>query len=252
MRIIFRAILKIKFKIFCDQKTYSKISAKLFTSTKNLFDILNRFYLLAIPIIIGILTGVFLSFSNVPENNTLLTAKNLIEYGSPVIGSPFAPITIIEWGDYQCTFCYRFHQTSLDHILNDYVETGKVKLVFKDFPLNGPDSVLAAEATYCADDQGKYWEYHDELYNNWGGEKTGWITRDSLDKFAKSVDLELERFNLCLDDHKYRQRVLDLEKFGRDIGINATPSFLIFNDNKIIKIIGNQPIDAFKKAISDL
>ncbi len=252
MRIIFRAILKIKFEIFCDQKTYSKISVKLFTSTKNLFDILSRFYLLAIPIIIGILTGVFLSFTNVPENNTLLTAKNLIEDGSPIIGSPFAPITIIEWGDYQCTFCYRFHQTSLEQILNEYVETGKVKLVFKDFPLNGPDSVLAAEATYCADDQGKYWEYHDELYTNWGGEKTGWITRDSLDKFAKSVDLELETFNLCLDDHKYLQRVLDLEKFGRDIGIDATPSFLIFNENKIIKIIGNQPIDAFKKAISDL
>jgi len=120
------------------------------------------------------------------------------------------------------------------------------------FPLNGPDSVLAAEATYCADDQGKYWEYHDELYNNWGGEKTGWITRESLEKFAKSVDLELEKFNLCLDVHKYRQKVLDLEKFGRDIGINATPSFLIFNDNKIIKISGNQPIEVFKKAISDL
>ena len=215
-------------------------------------DILNRFYLLIIPIIIGILTGVFLSFFNEPENNYLLSAKNLIENGSPVIGSPFAPITIIEWGDYQCTFCYRFHQTSLDYILNEYVETGKVKLVFKDFPLNGPDSVLAAEATYCADDQGNYWEYHNELYNNWGGEKTGWITRESLEKFAKSVDLELEKFNLCLDEHKYRQKVLDLEKFGRDIGINATPSFLIFNDNKIIKISGNQPIEVFKKAISDL
>ncbi len=213
---------------------------------------MSRFYLIAIPIIIGISTGVFLSFFNEPENNSLLSANNLIENGSPVMGNPYAPITIIEWGDYQCTFCYRFHQTSLDQILHEYVETGKVKLVFKDFPLNGPDSVLAAEATYCADDQGKYWEYHDELYTNWGGEKTGWITRESLEKFAKSVDLELEKFAECIDEHKYRQRVLDLEKFGRDIGIDATPSFLIFNDNKIIKIRGNQPIEVFKKAIAEL
>ncbi|MGI9567481.1 MAG: DsbA family protein [Nitrosopumilus sp.] len=213
---------------------------------------LSRFYLLAIPIIIGILTGVFLSFSNEPENNTLLTAKNLIEYGSPVIGSPFAPITIIEWGDYQCTFCYRFHQTSLDHILNEYVETGKVKLVFKDFPLNGPDSVLAAEATYCADDQGKYWEYHDELYNNWGGEKTGWITRDSLERFAISVELDLEKFNACLDSGKYQNHVLSSYKFGQEIGIDATPSFLIFNDEKVMKIRGNQPLEVFLKSFEEL
>lgn len=213
---------------------------------------MSRFYLLAIPIIIGIATGVFLSFSNESENNSLLSANNLIENGSPIIGKPLAPITILEWGDYQCTFCYRFHQTSLDQILNEYIKTGKVKLVFKDFPLNGLDSILAAEASYCANDQGKYWEYHDELYTNWGGEKTGWITRDSLEKFAKSVGLELGKFNLCLDDQKYRQKVLDLEKFGRDIGIDATPSFLIFNDNKIIKIRGNQPIEVFKKAIAEL
>ena len=61
----------------------------------------------------------------------------------------------------------------------------KVNLVFKDFPLNGPDSVLAAEAAYCAEEQGKYWEYHDELYTNWAGEKTGWITRSSLNAFAE-------------------------------------------------------------------
>jgi protein-disulfide isomerase len=111
---------------------------------------------------------------------------------------------------------------------------------------------LAAEASYCAGDQGRYWEYHDELYNNWGGERTGWINNDSLNKFAKSTDLELEQFSSCLSEHKYRQKVLELEKFGKEIGIDATPSFLIFNDEKIIKIRGNQPIDAFRQSIDDL
>lgn len=130
-----------------------------------------------------------------------------------------------------------------------HIQTGKVRLVFKDFPLNGPDSVFAAEAAYCAEDQGKYWEYHDELYANWKGERTGWITTDSLNDFAKTVGLDLQQFNSCLSEHKYRNRVLDLEKFGKDIGVKATPTFLIFDNEKLIKIEGNQPIDVFRKVL---
>lgn len=212
---------------------------------------MNKAIYLAIPIVLGIISVVYLSNLD-NDDKILLSQKNLIENGSPIIGNPNAPITILEWGDYQCTFCYNFHQSSLNTILTDYVQSGQVKLVFKDFPLNGPDSVLAAEAAYCANDQGKYWPYHNELYTNWAGERTGWVNYNSLNQFAKSVDLELEQFNSCLNEHKYRQKVLELEKFGRDIGIDATPSFLIFNDEKIIKIRGNQPIDAFRQAIDDL
>lgn len=204
-----------------------------------------------IPIVLGMIS-VFFLFGTDNQDEVLFSQKNLIENGSPLIGNPNAPITVLEWGDYQCTFCYRFHESSLNVILAEYIDTGKVKLVFKDFPLNGPDSVLAAEASYCAEDQGKYWAYHDELYTNWGGERTGWINYESLKKFANSVELDLEQFSSCLNDHKHRQKVLDLEKFGREIGIDATPSFLIFNDEKIIKIRGNQPIDAFRQAIDGL
>jgi len=209
-----------------------------------------KFYIL-IPIIFGILSGLFL-YTIEEDNDALLTQKNLLESGSPMIGNPSAQITILEWGDYQCTYCYRFHQSSLNIILEEYVTPGKVNLVFKDFPLNGPDSVLAAEASYCAEDQSKYWEYHDELYTNWGGERTGWINEESLNKFAVEVGLDLEEFNSCMNEHKYLSRVLDLEKFGRSIGIDATPSFLVFNDEKIIVIRGNQPMDVFRKAIADL
>ena len=208
-------------------------------------------YYIAVPIIFGFISGLFL-YGMGDDEEVLLSRENLIKNGSPIIGDPSAPITILEWGDYQCTYCYRFHESSLNTILDEYINSGKVNLVFKDFPLNGPDSVLAAEAAYCADDQGKYWEYHDELYTNWGGERTGWITLDSLNKFASTVNLEIGEFDSCLSEHKYRQKVLELEKFGRDIGIDATPSFLVFNDEKIIKIRGNQPIDVFRKAIDDL
>ena len=211
---------------------------------------MSKFYLLVIPVAIGIIAGIFLAFFPEQENDSkLLTTSKLIANGSPVMGNLDAPITILEWGDYQCTFCYKFHQNTLSMINEDFVETGKVKLVFKDFPLNGPDSLLAAEASYCAEDQGKYWEYHDELYKNWGGERTGWITRESLDRFAVTVDLDLEEFNECLDNQKYHDRVTALHEFGKEIGIDATPSFLVFNDQKIIKIRGNQPLEVFLKNI---
>jgi protein-disulfide isomerase len=212
-----------------------------------------KYHLLAIPVIIGMISGIFLAFY--PESETesnLLTSAKLIEGGSPIMGDSNAPITILEWGDYQCTFCYKFHQNTLDIINEDFIKTGKVKLIFKDFPLNGPDSLLAAEASYCAQDQEKYWQYHDELYSNWGGERTGWITRESLDEFGNAVNLNLDEFNTCLDEHKYQSKVISLNEFGKEVGIDATPSFLVFNDKKIIKIRGNQPLEVFLKTFDEL
>ncbi|MCH7647937.1 MAG: DsbA family protein [Thaumarchaeota archaeon] len=214
---------------------------------------MTKLYLLAIPIVIGIISGMFLAFYPESQNDSkLLTTSKLIQNGSPIMGDSNAPITVLEWGDYQCTFCYRFHENTLNIINEDFIKTGKVKLVFKDFPLNGPDSLLAAEASYCAEDQEKYWQYHDELYKNWGGERTGWITRESLDRFAVTVDLDLVEFNTCLHDHKYHNLVIALYEFGKEIGIDATPSFLVFNDQKIIKIRGNQPLEVFLKTFDEL
>jgi protein-disulfide isomerase len=212
-----------------------------------------KFYYLLIPILIGLAVGTILWISPMDSNDSkIFTISKLIENGSPIMGNPNAPITILEWGDYQCTFCYKFHQNTLDIINDDFIKTSKVKLIFKDFPLNGPDSLLAAEATYCAQDQNKYWEYHDELYKNWGGERTGWITRESLNKFAITIDLNLKEFNDCLDNHTYKDRVNTHYQFGKELGIDATPSFLVFNGEKIIKIRGNQPLDVFLKTFDEL
>ena len=90
------------------------------------------------------------------------------------------------------------------------------------------------------------------MYKNWAGERTGWITRESLDRFAMTVNLDLEKFNTCLDEKKYQDKVNSIHNFGKELGIDATPSFLVFNDEKIIKIRGNQPLEVFLKTFDEL
>jgi protein-disulfide isomerase len=210
----------------------------------------NVFFL--VPIIVGMISGIFLIYSIDDDAESLkITSKALIQNGSPILGNPDAPITILEWGDYQCTYCYKFHQNSLNVIFEDYIQTGKVKLVFKDFPLNGDDSVLGAQATHCANDQNKFWEFHNELYDNWKGERTGWITRESLSEFAKNIELDVEQFDNCIEDLTYLDKVSTNHEFGKEIGIDATPSFLVFNDEKMIKIRGNQPLEVFLKTFGE-
>ncbi|MEK6870150.1 MAG: thioredoxin domain-containing protein, partial [Thermoproteota archaeon] len=100
---------------------------------------------------------------------TKITAATFMENGSPILGDPNAPITLVEFGDYQCFFCNKFFHDTEDSLLKNYVETGKVKVIFKDFTIIGADSIAAANAAHCASDQGKFWEYHDTLYNHWTG-----------------------------------------------------------------------------------
>ena len=172
--------------------------------------------------------------------------------GSPEMGFANAPISIVEFGDYQSTFCYKFHQNTLNQIKTEYIDTGKANYVFRDFPLNGPDSVLVAEASYCAGDQGKYWQYHNIVFKNWAGENTGWVNMDSIVEFATYVDLDISEFNTCITEHKYHQKVIDNENYATIIGINATPTFLIFDDKQFIKIIGAQQLETFQNALNQL
>ena len=212
-----------------------------------------KIYFLAIPIIIGVLIGIGL-VSNLDQdsgNSSVLTKENLIE-GTIIMGNPNAKITMVEFGDYQCTFCYKFHDETMKKIADKYIKTNNVNFIYKDFPLNGEQSILASEAVYCAQKQNKFWEYHNTLYNNWGGENTGWITENVLLGFARDLEMNLDDFSQCLGKSEFRQKVLDNEQFGQEIGINATPSFLIFNDNEIYRIIGAQPFEKFEQAFQKL
>ena len=212
-----------------------------------------KIYFLAIPIIIGIIIGLGLTtnLEKASDDSSILNKENLIQ-GSTMLGNPNAKITIVEFGDYQCTFCYKFHDETMKKINQEYIKTANVNFIYKDFPLNGEQSILASEASYCAQKQNKFWEYHDTLYNNWGGENTGWITENVLQGFARDVGLNLDEFSQCLENSEYRQKVLDNDHFAREIGINATPSFLIFNDSELYRIIGAQPFDKFEQAFEEL
>lgn len=172
--------------------------------------------------------------------------------GSPYLGSPDAPITLVEFGDYQCHFCNKFFHETESVILKNYVETGKVKIIFKDFTIIGPDSVGAAQAAHCAEDQGKFWEYHDELYNNYAGENNGWAASENLVKFAQNIGLNQEEFEQCMSDGKYKKLVEDSSNDARNLGVTGTPAFFVIGtDNQITRISGAQPYEVFHNLFKD-
>ena len=212
-----------------------------------------KIYFLGIPIIIGILFGMLMitNFDSTADDLMSLNKENLLN-GSTILGNPNAKISIIEFGDYQCTFCYKFHDDTMEKIYEKYVKNGDVNFIYKDFPLNGEASILASEASYCAQQQGQFWEYHNLIYDNWAGENTGWITNKVLAGFAKDLGLNLEKFNLCMDNSIFRQKVLDNERFGVKINIDATPSFLILGGNEVYRIIGAQPFEKFEEVFQEL
>ena len=212
-----------------------------------------KIYFLVIPIIIGIVIGIGLTLNQeqTSSNSSILNKENLMQ-GTTILGDPDAKITIVEFGDYQCTFCYKFHDETMKKIDQAYIKTENVNFVYRDFPLNGPQSILASEASYCAQKQNKFWEYHNTLYDNWGGENTGWITKNVLIGFANDIKLDLDSFSQCLENSEFKQKVLDNEQFAREIGIDATPSFLIFNDSELYRIIGAQPFEKFEQALQEL
>jgi len=180
--------------------------------------------------------------------STDIKSYALMENGSPILGDPYAPITLIEFGDYQCHFCnVHFHNTE-HSLLQNFIKTGKVKMIFKDFTIIGPDSVIAAHGTHCANDQGKFWEYYDILYNNWSGENTGWASFDNLLRFAQEIELDVDQWSDCMIDERYSQIISNNSKDARDLGITGTPAFFVIGpDNKITRISGAQPYETFEK-----
>jgi protein-disulfide isomerase len=201
--------------------------------------------------------------SNQPQNSEQV--NELIQIltdptvqNASALGSNAAKITLVEFGDYQCQFCAQFHKQTRNEIIDKFVNTGQVKFVFKDFVLNDqpPDkaSTLAARAAYCAADQGKFWEYHDEVYNNSRGENTGWVTRANLELFARNVHIpDQVEFSKCLDSQKYSDAVKKNDEIARSIGLQSNPTFILVTDGKQpLGIVGAQSFDVFQQAISQL
>ncbi len=158
-----------------------------------------------------------------------------------VKGDENAPVTIIEFSDYECPYCVRFIQQTYPQIVKEYIDTGKVKLVFRDFPLSfHQNAQKAAEAAECAGDQDKYYEMHDKLFAD--GVKGG---VDSFKHFAADLDLDTDTFNDCLDSGKHAEETKKDMADGAAAGIRGTPGFLI--NGQLVS--GAQPFENFKRAI---
>jgi protein-disulfide isomerase len=156
-------------------------------------------------------------------------AAALLEAGdnSRVLGNPAAKVTFVEFGDFQCPFCGRFYQTAEKEIIEKYVKTGKIKFVWRDFAFLGQESFDAAQAARCAGDQGKFWQYHDYLFENQKGENQGAFSSTNLKNFGVKLGLDPKTFNSCLDSGKYLNDVKKESELGRELGVTGTPSSFI-------------------------
>ena len=159
----------------------------------------------------------------------------------PVQGPKNAPVTIVEFSDYQCPYCGRFYTQTLPLIEENYIKTGKVKLVFRDFPLSFHQyAQKASEASECAHEQGKFWEYHNMLFENQQS-----LSVENLKQYAKNLGLDTAKFNSCLDSGKMASEVQKDFKDGQSYGVDGTPAFFV-ND---VLLVGAQPFSAFQQII---
>ena len=208
---------------------------------------------LAVLLIVSIFTGGFGGRSvNVVNNNaendnqipTGVANVNAEEYvdDDPYLGNKNAPVTIVEFSDFQCPYCSRFRTQTFDQIKEQYIDTGKVRFVYRDFPLTSihPMAQKSAEASECADEQGKFWEYHDNIFENQAS-----LSIDNLKKWAKDLSLNENKFNSCLDSGKYADEVKKDMNNGASVGVRGTPYFMV--GNTVLE--GAYPFEAFKQAI---
>ena len=173
--------------------------------------------------------------------------------GSPILGTESAPITIVEFGDYQCHQCYNWFHNTKDAIVENYIDTGKANLIFVDLAFLGRDSPKAAAATYCAEEQGKYWEYHTQLYNLQEGIDSGWANTQRLKDIAFSLNLDKELFESCLDSGKFAKRVQFNSNEAKKHGTTGTPTFIIIgSDGKQQKLVGAQPYSVFQNVLESM
>ncbi|HEX6294561.1 MAG TPA: thioredoxin domain-containing protein [Nitrososphaeraceae archaeon] len=165
-----------------------------------------------------------LSINNIQVNNT----------NSPTLGNPDAPITIIDFSDFQCFMCARYVKNTEPIINETYIQTGEAKLVFKHFPIRGFDSMGASMASQCINDQGqsKFWKFHNILYHNQGQIDSGWVSKENLINFASQISgLDMDRFVDCLESEKYKEYVQSDLELAKKFKFTESPSFIIINSS---------------------
>jgi protein-disulfide isomerase len=190
------------------------------------------------------------------DKNQPMVPVKISSDNDPVIGSQDAAITIIEFSDFQCPFCARFHIQTLPIIMDEYINEGKVKLVFRDFPIQSihPNAVPASVAAECANEQEKFKEMHDILFerqNEWNNQETSGAM-ELFNQYAREMELKQEQFESCLTSAKYVEEIKKDLNDGRTYGITGTPGFFIGNDEiGFVELKGAQPFESFKKVIDN-
>jgi len=189
-------------------------------------------------------------------NNSLihkgLAISSLLAQGSPVFGNQSAPVTIVEFGDFQCHFCGRFAKQTEPQLNSTYFQTGKANLVFKHFVTHGSDSFSAATASQCANDQGKFWNFYETLYNNQGEENSGWVSVNNLKKLATGIPgMDTQKFDSCFDSQKYKSLVENDTNFAFASGFQGTPTFIIQKNSRTDRevLLGAYPFQSFQAII---
>jgi len=159
-----------------------------------------------------------------------------------VLGNIKAPVTVIEYGDYQCPYCARFFQTTEQSIRENYVKSDKVKMVFRNFQFLGAESELAGQAAECAKDQGNFWAYHDAIYQaelKDGQEHNGNLNKSLFVQIAKDIALDIDKFTSCYDSGKYADLIKEDTQNAASLGINSTPTTFVNGQ----QVSGAQPFE---------
>jgi protein-disulfide isomerase len=177
---------------------------------------------------------------------------NLKIEGGNMLGSPTAPITMVEFTDYQCPFCQRFHVSTFPELKRNYIDTGKVRFYSRDLPLDfHPNAFRAAEAARCAGDQGQFWRMRDVLASN-----PAKLSAENIHGFAAEISLDVAKFKACLDSGTHKAAIESDVKAAQALGVNGTPSFVIGKttpegvDGEIV--MGALPYGAFDEKLKTL
>lgn len=168
--------------------------------------------------------------------------------GTMTLGDDDAPITVIEYSDFQCPFCSIFARDIQPELIEKYVDTGQVRFEWRNFPIFGRFSQEAALGSYCADDQDAFWPYHDALYEAVGSFSESQKNVDSLVNIAESLDLDAAEFRTCIEERRHLQRVQADYDEARSLGLTGTPSFMA---NGML-IIGAQPLETWEQVVEML
>lgn len=160
----------------------------------------------------------------------------------PMLGNADAPVTMIEFSDFECPFCARFFQQTLPQIKEQYIKTGKVQFVYRDFPISSihSNAEKAAEAGECADEQGKFWEYHDLIFS-----RQDQMSVANYKRWAAELKLDTARFDSCLDSGKYADEVAKDFSDGQAAGVSGTPTFFINGQ----RVVGALPFEQFQRVL---